>query len=450
MAPLLRYQWHGQTEIAILELEGKRAKDKAPKKDSSNSSVPPSKDENRPKRNKSLRDKSGKKPGGQPGHKGHALAQSQNPDKVENHVPQYCGCCGESLAHAPAELALSRQEVDIPPVKAVVTEHRAYQKACGCGHVTRGRMPERLKAPIQYGPGVRALVGYFHARQYLPYQRMAEMFSDCFGLGISQGSIGNMIGQLAEKATPVYDRIRREVGNQPVVGADETGVKVNGDKNWAWVWQSTKYTYIHMHPKRGYVAIQAAFPEGLANSVLCHDAWAAYFGCDATTHQLCVAHLLRELKYLQQERPKNQWVKDCRRLFLDALQLKRELTPGQYRQPNAKRSKIEERLDRLLDKTTEKLYGDAKKLRDRLRRYREYLLVFLYHEHVPPDNNASERAIRNLKVKMKVSGQFKSFAGAQNFAILRSVVDTLNKQGHGILEHLRNIAELTPEPMPSH
>jgi len=430
-------------EAKVEKLENQLARYQTPK-NSTNSSVPPSKDENRPMKSQSLRKSSGKKSGGQPGHKGHTLKMSATSDHTIKYIPQFCGGCGNDLGEREAILELRAQEIDLPLPKTITTEHQTYRKNCQCGHVTTGRLPEHLKAPVQYGSGVEAIIGYLHARQYLPYQRLCEILSACFGLKISQGSIDNIIQRLSQKAEGIYERIRHEISQAPVVGSDETGAKINGKKSWVWTWQSDLYTYISVSPSRGYSVIKEEFPEGLPNAILCHDAWKPHFKCPARTHQLCLAHLLRELEYLE-KRYDHPWSTKCKKLFLDSLKLKNELLLDLYKSDCPQRLAIEKRMDRLLQTPIDKKHKELLSFSKRLKKYRENLFVFLYHEQVPADNNGSERAIRNVKVKQKISGQFKSFRGAQNFVTLRSLIDTLIKQSLDILPNLQLIAKLTPE-----
>ena len=162
-------------------LESELAKYRTPK-NSTNSSIAPSQDENRPNRTKSLRKSSGKKSGGQLGHKGTTLKKSSTPDKIITYIPDYCQCCGNNLKHLAPVLDLSRQELDIPIPKVEYKEHQAYGKTCDCGYTTVSKLPAHLKGPIQYGSAVEAMVGYLHTRQYLPYQRMSEVLTTCFGL----------------------------------------------------------------------------------------------------------------------------------------------------------------------------------------------------------------------------------------------------------------------------
>ena len=434
--------------IEVLErkvefLEGQLARYQTPK-NSSNSSIPPSKDENRPLKSQSLRKSSGRKSGGQPGHQGHTLKMDTTPDCTISYIPKFCTCCGSGLCEVEATLHLKRQEIDIPIPKTITVEHQAYRKVCQCGHVNEGQLPGHLKAPVQYASGVEAIIGYLHARQYLPYERLSETLSTCFGLNISQGSIDNIIQRLSQKAQGVYERIQQQISQAPVVGSDETGARINRKKNWIWTWQNERYTYIKVSPSRGYSVIQEAFPKGLPNTILCHDAWKPHFKCSTKGHQLCTAHLLRDLEYLE-KRYEHSWPIKCKKLFFDSLKLKKALLPDQYKNDCPQRSTIEERMDRLLDIPIDKKHKELLSFSKRLKKYRENLFVFLYHEQVPPDNNGSERAIRNVKVKQKISGQFHSFRGAQNFVTLRSVIDTLIKQSLEILPHLQLIAKLSPE-----
>jgi len=246
---------------------------------------------------------------------------------------------------------------------------------------------------------------------------------------------------LSGKAEGVYQKIQQQIYESPVVGSDETGAKVNGEKNWIWTWQNQGFTYITVSPSRGYKVIQEAFPKGLPQSILCHDAWKPHFKTPSKEHQLCLAHLLRELEYLE-KRYEHSWTAQCKKLFLDSIQLKKTLSPELYQNDTQQRKAIEQRMDNLLEIPIDKENKELVTFSKRLIKYRQSLFVFLYHQKVPPDNNASERAIRNVKVKQKVSGQFKSLRGAQNFVKIRSVVDSLSKQSLEILPNLRLIAQL--------
>lgn len=438
-ASLLRKVDELTKEVVRLQEEVRTLKSK---KNSGNSSVPPSSDPNRPISNRSLRRKSGRKTGGQSGHKGHNLEMSQSPDVVIEHQPHYCQVCGLGLDVSSCLLTERRQVVDIPTISPVYTEHRVYSKTCLCGHVAQSRFPSEVKATIQYGAGLESMASYFSVRQYLPYKRMKECFGDLFGLSISEATLVKAVRQMAFKSQPVYDRIKANILQSKVVGADETGAKVNGSKAWFWTWQNPKNTLITLDSSRGFKAIESVFPDGLPNSILVSDCWAAQLKTQAVSHQLCIAHLLRELNFFIQSYD-DYWAKSLRQLFLDGIRLKYEIEDYQSEQPFRKR--LNQRLDELLafdiDKQPEKLRPFHK----RLRKNRDYLFPFLYHQQVPSDNNASERAIRNLKVKQKISGQFVSQKGANAFAVIRSVIDTTIKNNANVFNALKTIAKFTPE-----
>ncbi len=425
--------------VAQLEDEIHRLKHK---KNSDNSSIPPSKDENRPRRTTSLRKSTERKPGGQTGHKGKTLEMVDIPDQIIEIIPEYCQCCGESLKEIPKTKQESRQIVDIPPIKAVFTEYQVFSKKCKCGHITHSNFPLSVNTPISYGEHTEGLIAYLHARQYVPFARMQEMLNDIFHVNISQGGIHYLLNRFANKLDPVYEIIRQRVQNSKVIGTDETGAKVNGKRNWFWTWQTPKYTFIAHSQNRGKETINSHFPSGFVNSTLIHDAWRAQLNTPAKYHQSCLSHLQRNLKYLNELHNKNKWGKSFLKLLYDSLKLKGSMTYLDYKENNPKRNDIIKRFDKLLNKPPDKKHGELYTFYKRMLRDKEHIFTFLFIPEVPPDNNASERAIRNIKVKQKISGQFKARKAAQNFAKIRSVIDTTIKNGMNVIQSLAIIAKL--------
>lgn len=432
---------NGLLRLHICELEERLSKYETPKH-SRNSSIPPSRDENRPKKNQSLRRPTGKKPGGQSGHKGKTLEMTAFPDIVIDLEPGHCRNCGSSLEHVPSVREGARQVVDIPPIKAVWTEYRTYGKHCACGCRTIAGFPETVVSPVSYGSNIEGLIGYFHARHYLPFARMREMFTDVFNINISEGGLHYLLNRFADKTTPFYEIIRQRVSGSKVIGTDETGAKVNGDKHWFWTWQTPQLTYIAHSATRGRAAVEASFPEGFPDAALVHDGWRAQTGTTARHHQTCLPHLLRHLNYLNEKYDNTQWGKNFRVLLYDAMGLKKDRPIGKG---STERTEIVQRLERLLEDPPEKEHKELYTFYKRMRRERKHLFTFLFIEEVPPDNNASERAIRNVKVKQKISGQFKTERAARNFAKIRSVIDTTIKNGMNVLDALALIAKLQPQ-----
>ncbi len=301
-----------------------------------------------------------------------------------------------------------------------------------------------MNAPVCYGPGVEATIAYMHTRQYIPFERMGEYFRDVCSLPISQGSICDMLDRFANKAVPAYRLIAKEVESSTVVGSDETGAKVNGKTGWFWTWQNKMATFIAFSDNRGTATIHTNFKNGFESAVLVHDCWKSHFETNVQTHQLCIAHLLRELNFLE-EHYTSQWAKMFKQLLYDALNLKKQLTPTQYYYPIHQRTELNQRLLALLQTPVDESMKDLNSFHKRMNRYKDYIFTFLYYPEVPPDNNGSERAIRNIKVKQKVSGQFKTQRGAEIYAIIRSVTDTCVKNGQNILSAFYTIAKLQPE-----
>lgn len=416
------------------------------KKNSNNSSIPPSQDQNRPKKNQSLRQATNRKVGGQPGHGGTTLECSSQVDEIIKHSPDCCSNCGNKLSNDNAVLVSARQLLDIPPIALKCIEHQVYKNQCSCGHTMQGSFPKHVANAVQYGPNVETLVSYLHARQYMPYRRMQEFLKDVMGLPLSTGGIYNILHRMAKKAMPSYKRIKEKIEQATCVGADETGININGKNHWAWTWQNSKLTYILCAAGRGYQTIKDAFENGLPNAVLVHDRWPCHFQMIAKEHQICCAHLLRDLNYIKElYKDKCDWANQFKVLLQEAIKLKKSYTTADYYYPDIRRQTLFEKLDKLLLYSIDEEHKKANTLLKKLSAKRDCILYFLEQSNVPPDNNGSERAIRNIKVKQKISGQFKSLANANIFAILRSIIDTTIKNGNNVLSALHLIATFGTE-----
>ena len=241
---------------------------------------------------------------------------------------------------------------------------------------------------------------------------------------------------MSVKARPLYDEIRNRLEKSTTVGSDETGASVNGSKWWVWVWQNSLMTFISLEKSRGQKVIQRIFPDGFSNAIIGTDRWAAQLNTQAKGHQLCMAHLLRDLVYLV-EAEKSDLAKKLKELFLNAIELKKE--KRKYRKTDPIVLQVESKLNSLLEKElpTDD-YTKTETFRKSMIKHRASIFTFLYYENVEPDNNASERAIRNVKVKQKISGQFKT--GGDSFSILRSIIDTAIKAKADVKDVLELVA----------
>jgi len=411
---------------------------------SKTSHTPPSQDIGRSNQT-SLREKSDKPSGGQKGHKGHTLKMKEVADQVIDHKPVSCTFCGSGLTQSESTIIERRQEVVIPPIMPQYVEHRVHSKCCcSCGTENTGAFPANLTAPIQYGPSVVALAAYLSIAQYVPYSRICAMFKDMYQLHISEGSIDNFLEQMSQKAMPFYQSIQERVGQSAVVGSDETGTPVAGKKGWFHTWQNKTLTFIAASMNRGYQTITQYFADGFAYSVYVSDCWAAQLKVAALRHQLCLVHLLRDLCNFE-DAVGCTWSTEMKALLMQAMEFKKQMTAEDYKSPPPDVGQMEARLDILLAADNTQSHKRVKAFIKRLIKNRKSILTFLYYPDVPPHNNASEQAIRNIKVKGKVSGQFRSIRGAERFAILRSIIDTSAKNAHDIFNSLFLIADFVPE-----
>ena len=417
------------------------------KKNSRNSSLAPSIDINR--KNKSLRGRSTKKSGGQKGHKGSTLPQSDEPDKVTDLKSSFCNLCGNSLSEISHTLLSKRQVADIPPIDVFYHEYRQYRCSCPhCNNKQTADYPSNVTAPIQYGARVQSLVSYLSVSQYIPYARLSELFSQIFNTPISEGSICNILNNASSKARGVYNKIKETLSKSEVIGSDETGAKVNGKKSWVWVWQDFLNTYIVCSENRGYVTIDTEWKNGFPASALVSDRLPAQLKTPALVHQVCLAHLLREATYIE-EVEAHQFVKIFKDFLIDIFDFKKKQTQNFTTDSIVTRA-FEDKLNSLLSIPILKdTHPKTVAFQKAMMKCRNYILPCIYKINIPPDNNGSERAVRNIKVKQKISGQFKT--GQKAFCILRSVIDTLKKRGCEILPFLYEImqldakAELQPE-----
>ena len=420
----LRWKTH-QQDLRIRELEEELSKYTKPKKDSGNSHIPPSQEPIASKelrRTQSLRVPSGLKPGGQPGHVGHNLEVPDHVDREEIHSPDCCPECGGSLSGLPEEMIEERYRIDLPEIKAEVIRHKIMARRCSCGCLALGTAPSHVQGHLSYGPGVGATIAYLHTLQHLPFKRNVALMKELFHIPLSQGTAYNILHRLHASCGKTYESIKDSLLKSVSVGADETGMHINKRLQWFWTFQTDDLTYIFPHTSRGKEAIDVHFPEGLPNSWLVTDRHSSYFNLYVKGHQICLAHLLRDLTYLNELAPNQKWSEKMKTLLQESIH-KRKTLPWKM----IDREKLMRRFNDLLSEKVDHLHADIQKLQTSLIGHREHVLNFLFHDFLPYDNNASERSIRPVKVKQKVSGCFRTDKGAAAYAVLHSITDTARK-----------------------
>ena len=411
----------------IKELEEKLAKYETPNKNSGNSNTPPSKENIKAeviRRTKTLRKPTGRKPGGQEGHEGCTLKKAQTPDETEDIMANYCTRCGASLEDCERILDYVTQVVSIPELKPIVKEIRHYIMVCKkCGeriqlHAAR----KRGSNAVVYDASVKSLVVYLSVVMFLPYGRIESFLREVFSLEISQGSLVNWVNEAKKNAAPAIEKIKESIMKSTVVGFDESGLYCNKKLNWAWIAQTVYFTLLFHGNGRSHKELESRFGDSLERMVAVTDRHSAYFTLNFLNHQVCVAHLLRELQYLNELDAEQQWSRDVESLLQQAIHERNE-------NPQAVIDKQPWliKLDRLLTENLEHMAEQFGKLKNGLIKCRDYIFNFLENPAIPPDNNASERGIRKVKIKMKNSGTFRSDQGADAFLDLLSIIETTKK-----------------------
>ena len=445
----------GELVAALAELE--RARDRIAEleaqvgQNSQNSSRPPSSDGLAKPAPRSLRERGKRKPGGQQGHPGATLNAVAVPDREVPHEPACCSGCGAGLADRPVTGVVRRQVFDLPPVAVRVSEHQLIERECGCGVRTRGRAPDGIDAPVQYGPRIAAIVVYLYVGQFLSRARTAAALAELFGTPISAGTVASMTARAARKLSGFAEVVAEQITRAPAAHFDETGFRVAGALRWVHSASTGKYVLITVHDKRGVKAMDAAGVLPHFTGIAHHDAWAPYDTYTHMTHALCNAHLLRELAAVTDHSAAGSWcwaeqaaeaLRELKHLVdaahpehaehadlaaADPAQLAEAIS--RYRSAAAiGASQTAPRATKLMAKH----HALARRMIDRQDDY----LRFTHDPHAAFDNNAAEREIRMIKLRQKVSGCLRTLTGAEQFCAIRSYLATAAKHGIHFFESL--------------
>lgn len=431
----------------VHELKGQIAKN------SSNSSKPPSTD-GYAKKTRSLRQKSDKKPGGQVGHPGATRSLVATPDEVIILRPEKCVRCQASLAGGEALGCEQRQRIDLPEIKAQVTEYQAQDVLCpDCRQVNRGTFPDEVRASVQFGPVVKGIALYLLSGQLLPYARTAELLSDLCGCPISPGTLEAFVTEGADRLVETEEQIKQALREAEVDGTDETGLRVLGKGYWLHVVRTDSLTHYAVHRKRGKAATDAIGILPQFHGIMEHDGYNSYPQYQHCQHALCNAHPLRELRFFS-EHEKQEWAK---RLMEHLLLCHTTVEEARAREETCLPTNVIEQLTATYHRfigiglaaqpppsPQPKKKGrvkqtKAKNLLDRLQRDAASFLLFLSDFRVPFTNNGSEQDIRMVKVQQKISGSFRSETGPVAFCRIRGYFSTMAKQGYRLCSVARQL-----------
>ena len=422
-------------------------------KNSRNSGQPPSSDGLKKPRTRSLRKKSGRRSGGQKGHKGHTLEMVEQPDQIRVHKVSTCPHCATDLRTVEPCKQERRQVFDIPPVQIEVTEHQAEVKVCpGCGETVKGEFPCEVTQAVQYGPRLQAQATYLNVYQLIPWARTRELLGDFYGHTPAEAIVLTSNVTMVERIASSLDTTKKHLIAAAVAHFDESGLRVEGQLNWLHVASTDYLTYYTVHPKRGQDGMKVAgiLPEFKGRAV--HDHWQSYFTFKNCQHALCNAHHLRELQFVV-DQYKQEWAQGMMQLLLDIKAEVDAAPPGKMSLPPERLAYFEQCYDELIvqglaanpppadpppRKRGRRKQSPPKNLLDRLQQRTRQVLAFMYDFHVPFDNNLAERDVRMVKVKQKVSGAFRTRTGAETFCAIRSYISTARKQGQNVIDSLHS------------
>ena len=403
---------------------------------------------------RSLRKKSGRKPGGQDGHPGTTLGQVARPDRQVRHEPGCCGRCGAALAGRPVTGVARRQVFDLPPLAVTVTEHQLIERECACGHRTKAAAPGGAEAAACYGPRIAAVIIYLYIGQFLSKNRTAQALAELFGIPVSSGTVAALTARAASKLDGFLEHAREHIAASAVAGFDETGFRVEGKLAWVHCARTSTYTLLMVHPKRGKQAMEAMGVLPAFAGVTVHDAWAPYDIYTQAGHQLCCAHALRELQAVTDLAPAGEWCWAAQAAeALTAMQALVSEAISQSRgavDPAALAEQVTRYRSAALigiGQTRDRPGTLARKhhaLARRLLSRQDDYLRFTQDFAVPPDNNGTERDIRMVKLRQKVSGCLRTLTGARQFCTIRSYLSTAAKHGLSFFDALIMLTEGQP------
>jgi transposase len=417
-------------------------KDSEPVKDPTNSHTPPGGSHIKPA---TPREKGKRKPGGQEGHRGHTHELEPAPDKVVVLPPPEKVAGPDWRREDDVE---RRQVIDLEIRKTVVEFQAPAWVNVRTGEKVRAAFPEGVEAPVQFGENVKAVSVILRDMLNAPFEKASDFF-ETFGLSVSPSTIVNMVRE-AEGSHVLADferAAKADLPNDPCLNVDETPLKLGLEKVWAHGMVGRAFTLFLVHPKRGLEAIKEIGLLENFTGFLVHDCLASYFALAGCVHCLCGAHILRELQAAVDMGQK--WAEDMRELLLDTCE---EVCCYGGMLPLHLQAQAVKEYGRITAEALEATGGVVlarppgqkgkrgrfkrpkyRNLLERLVRHEDAVLRFMTSPLVPFTNNNVERPIRMLKVRIKISGCFRSLDMVEGFCRMRGYI--LSCQKNGITAH---------------
>ncbi len=436
-----------QTECDLLRKENIELKEKVSvyekrlNLNSQNSHLPSSKDSTKTKSEKKNRRKKGGKVGGQDNHEGITKMKYDEVDEVVKCSPEEC-TCGCSITSVVGVVGETRQVSDIPQSFFTVTEYQRLDKHCPkCNQIVKGVFPQHVVASSQYGPNIQALAVGLNTEFKIPYSKVSELLEQLYGLRINTSTLCSMNKKCSSLLEQTESQIKDYLFSQDLLHADETGLIVNTQTYWMHVLSNANATFLKVHAKRGSDSFEDELYGFMGH--LLHDFYSSYFKLKNGKHNTCGCHIDRECEALIEDQSK--WAFKMKSLLL-------ELFHNEYEYNNSKKSVIHSKYTRIINEGIREepspirtgSRGREKRSKGlnlliRLRDHRNEVLEFAFNPQIPFTNNQAERDLRHCKVKLKVSGCFRSLEGAQAYARIIAFISTLRKNSINIFEELTRL-----------
>jgi len=439
-----------QERIAALEAELAKAK-----KNSSNSSKPPSSDIVKPRKPPR---KGGKKRrrGGQPGHEQH-LRSPFPPEAVNQFMPYTldgCPDCGGTLilSRRPPEVL---QQVEITATPTVVTEHQGLAYWCPhCRKFHYAPFPEALVKAGLFGPRLTALVAFMKGVCHASFSTIRKFLRDVVGVPVSRGYLAKLIGKVSESLAQAYAELFQRLPGEAVLNIDETGHKENGQKFWTWCFRAQLYTLFRIDKSRGSKVLVEVLGEEFQGVLGCD-----YFGayrkymreCDVLV-QFCLAHLIRDVKFLttlpdKKQKAYGERLRESLRALFAVIHRREKLSEAGFA------NKLEAaRAEVLRVATTRVPPGNhAQNLAKRFRQHGEAYFRFITTPGIGPTNNLAEQAIRFVVIDRRITQGTRSEAGRRWCERIWTTIATCAQQGRSVFAFLLESvqAHISGAPPPS-
>ena len=427
--------------------------------DSTNSSRPPSSDglEKKTTRSQRVRSKD-RKPGGQPGRAGRCLEPVAEPDRVERVEPVECAGCNSPLSGAAEEGFRAVQVFDIPLIEREVVEVRLIRRRCRCGAVTCADAPPGISGPTCYGPNLRAFATLLAAEGQISTERTAKLITGLLDVEVSTGFVDRCLARLDAPLDRFEAELKQALRQSEVLGADESPISLAGERGYAYTIRSTGLTWYGAADNRGHAALDGFGILPGYGGVLIRDDYVGYHKYDSHLAgvQLCCAHLLRDLQGVIDNAPDQEhtaWARATQRILREAGQAVGQAhAAGHTTLHESEHARIKKeflnaaRCGISVNPHSGGKKSKARQLAERLVDRAQQVLRFTW-DFTPGltwTNNASEQALRDIKVKMKVSGCWRGLTGARRYLRIRSYLTTARAHGLTAMRAIHDALTGTP------